>query len=31
VSRYQTRARNAGRDVDLCFGGAITLSAVPCF
>jgi 5'-nucleotidase len=31
VSRYQSRAKNPGRDIDLCFGGAITLSAVRCF
>lgn len=30
-SRYQERPRNAGLDVALCFGGAITLSAAPSF
>jgi 5'-nucleotidase len=31
TSRYQERLRNAGLDVALCFGGAITLSAAPTF
>lgn len=31
TSRYQERLRVAGLDVDLCFGGAITLSAAPTF
>jgi 5'-nucleotidase len=31
ISRYQSRPRTPGRDADLCFGGAITLSAVRCF
>jgi 5'-nucleotidase len=30
-SQYQSRLRTPDRDVALCFGGAITLSAVPAF
>lgn len=31
TSRYQERPRNAGLDVALCFGGALTISAAPTF
>lgn len=31
VSQYQTRPRKPSRDVELCFGGAMTVSAVPTF
>lgn len=31
ISRYQTRPRSPSSDVELCFGGAMTFSAVPAF
>jgi 5'-nucleotidase len=31
TSQYQSRQKTSGKDVERCFSGAITLTAVPCF